>query len=283
MTALFIGVVSHEGSRFASSQGPGGVAARLAARLAEFGVATDVVVNTFDAHSEEELPVTPAMLQASLTAQLELDRRWAAFLGRTRGPHWWAMHATRWVRREWQRLQPPGLTTMHRLLNIELSHLDLLRHGLASGTPWVLVLEDDAGCTDIDDLALGLRSIMQATMPAAYVNVSKSFTTSELGIDHLLRPASCRWEGSIERTVSATTRPVTNTVCAILYNARFLADLLPTMQALPMEPVVPIDWKLNLALMRLFDDGRIASGDCWIVEPAPIVQLSMQPTAILPE
>ena len=72
---------------------------------------------------------------------------------------------------------------------------------------------------------------------------------------------------------------MTNTVCAILYRAAFVRDLLAAMDALPMEPVVPIDWKLNLALMRMFDDGRLVAGDCWQVEPGPIDQLSMRTEA----
>lgn len=277
--ALFVGVVSHLGSRFAISQGPEGLAGRLQEALPSVAVQ----VNTADLLDDAELPVTPAMVQSTLTAELHLDREWMAFLQRPRGLRWWATYGARWLRRAWLQVRPPGQGLVRRLLNIELSHLDLMRAGLVSGAPWVLVVEDDAVTSDISDLSTGLEGLMAAASKPAYVNVSQSFGTAELGIDHLLAPVpGVTWAGTAGRTVLQAERPVTNTVCAILYRADFLAQLVATMDALPMEPVVPIDWKLNLALMRMFDAGQIGAGDCWLVEPAPIMQMSMQPAGILP-
>jgi hypothetical protein len=53
--------------------------------------------------------------------------------------------------------------------------------------------------------------------------------------------------------------------------------------SMPTRPVIPIDWKLNSALMTLFDNGRPGQVVCLFVEPGPITQLSMQPPGILPE
>ncbi len=277
MTALFIGVVSHENSRFSSSQGPDGLAHQLARTLADRGVSTDVRVNTADLHDPTELPVTPAMVQASLTEQVRLDARWSAFLGVPRGARWWARRALRWARRGEQSLRPPDTRMVERLLNIELSHLDLLRHGLETGSDWILVLEDDAASMDVDDCADGLAGLLTCgPRTPAYVNVSQSFSNAELGIEHLLTSADAAWQGHQPRRILVASRPVTNTVCAILYRSAFAALLVQAMDALPMEPVVPIDWKLNLALMDLFDAGAISSGDCWLVDPAPIDQLSMR-------
>jgi hypothetical protein len=281
VTALFIGVVSHASSRFAVSQGPDGLAAQLVEPLGRRGIAATVLVNTDDAHDPAALPVTDAVVQASLTEQLHLDRRWAEYLQGARGPRWWAGHALRWARRVEQSIRRPGPRMVERLLNIELSHLAVLRAGIASGADWVLVLEDDAASTDVDDCADGLRGLMACGPPQpAYVNVSQSFTPRDLGIEHLLSPVPEEpWRGSVPRQVLAASRPVTNTVCAILYRGSFVVDLVDAMDALPMEPVVPIDWKLNLALMRMFDDGRLGAGDCWQVEPGPIDQLSMRTEA----
>ena len=111
----------------------------------------------------------------------------------------------------------------------------------------------------------------------AYVNVSHSFSADELGIRHLLYPVpGVHWQGAANRTVMAARLPVTNTVCAIAYRGGFLEPLLAAFDQLPMEPIVPIDWKLNLALMALRDSDVLGDGDCWQVEPAPIVQMSMQ-------
>lgn len=277
MTALAIGVVSHEGSRFSVSQGPDGLARLLEPPLARQGVRTEVRVNTMDLHDGGRDPVTDAMTQRSLTAQLHLERTWARFLRRPTGARWWLNHSLRWVRRGEQVLRSPGPGMTERLLNIELSHLDLMRWSCATGADWALILEDDAASADVDDCAAGLAAIMMASPGPAYVNVSQSFGAATLGIDHLLRPApGVTWAGTGARTVMASARPVTNTVCAVLYRVDFLHRLVEAMEGLPMEPVVPIDWKLNLALMDLFNVGDLGPGDCWLVDPGPIDQLSMR-------
>ena len=282
MTDLFIGVVSHEGSRFAVSQGPGGLAAVLAAQLRSLGQSVQVEVSTVDAYDPVQLPITRAMVRACLTAQVHLDRRWARYLGRARGPRWWATHGLRWVRRAEQLVRPPGPKLVERLLNIEMAHFALLRSGLAIGADWVLILEDDASSVDVVDCAAGLAWLMSSRADQrqpAYVNISQSFALDELGISDLLTVApDASWAGDAPRHILSSARPATNTVCAILYRGSFVRDLLAVTDALPMEPVVPIDWKLNLALMQMFSSGALGAGDCWFVDPAPIDQLSMRGT-----
>ena len=280
MTDLFIGVVSHEGSRFAVSQGPGGLAAVLAAQLRSLGQSVQVEVSTVDAYDPVQLPITRAMVRACLTAQVHLDRRWARYLGRARGPRWWATHGLRWVRRAEQLVRPPGPKLVERLLNIEMAHFALLRSGLAIGADWVLILEDDASSVDVVDCAAGLAWLMSSRADErqpAYVNISQSFALDELGIAQLLTVApGASWAGDAPRRILSSARPATNTVCAILYRGSFVRDLLAVTDALPMEPVVPIDWKLNLALIQMFSSGALGAGDCWFVDPAPIDQLSMR-------
>ena len=282
MTDLFIGVVSHEGSRFAVSQGPGGLAAVLAAQLRSLGQSVQVEVSTVDAYDPVQLPITRAMVRACLTAQVHLDRRWARYLGRARGPRWWATHGLRWVRRAEQLVRPPGPKLVERLLNIEMAHFALLRSGLATGADWVLILEDDASSVEVVDCAAGLAWLMSSRADErqpAYVNISQSFALDELGISDLLTVApDASWAGDAPRHILSSARPATNTVCAILYRGSFVRDLLAVTDALPMEPVVPIDWKLNLALMQMFSSGALGAGDCWFVDPAPIDQLSMRGT-----
>ena len=282
MTDLFIGVVSHEGSRFAVSQGPGGLAAVLAAQLRSLGQSVQVEVSTVDAYDPVQLPITRAMVRACLTAQVHLDRRWARYLGRARGPRWWATHGLRWVRRAEQLVQPPSPKLVERLLNIEMAHFALLRSGLATGADWVLILEDDASSVEVVDCAAGLAWLMSSRADQrqpAYVNISQSFALDELGISDLLTVApDASWAGDAPRHILSSARPATNTVCAILYRGSFVRDLLAVTDALPMEPVVPIDWKLNLALMQMFSSGALGAGDCWFVDPAPIDQLSMRGT-----
>lgn len=297
MTSLFIGLVSHAKSRFAVNQGPEGLTQTLAARLGVLGVTTSWRVNTEDAYDPTALPIDGSVAWSSVQEELRLEGKWRTFLeadlkaSRAQIVKAWIVgrvRASRALWRYWRPWQPAGLSDsdaqrlVRRLVNIEISHLTLMREGLASGAKWVLIIEDDASTLDLEDCAQGLLGLMNldsgfsGTSPA-YVNVSQSFTNAELGIEHLLTPvAGTSWAGSSPRALLAASRPVTNTVCAILYRATFLRDLLAQMDSLPMTPVVPIDWKLNIALMNMFEAGSLRNGDCWNVTPGPMDQLSMR-------
>jgi hypothetical protein len=278
--SLFIGVVSHEGSRFAISQGPEGLAHQLAAVMPN----VIVEVNVADLLEAGSPLVSPAGVQRSLTAEARVEQAWSRFLDRPRDLDWWRFSASRMARRVWQKLRPPSPQMLRRLLNIELSHLNLMRQGLASGAPWVLILEDDAFASKVSDLSSGLLGVIGAAESSGtvgYVNLSESFTARHLGIEHLLEPTAVTWTGSISRAIVSVRKPVTNTVCAILYSSTFLAKVVEAMESLSMDPVVPIDWKLNMALMALFEGGEAPAGTCWLVEPAPIAQMSMRSAEIL--
>ncbi len=222
-------------------------------------------------------PVTNKMTRASLTAQLQLQLRWSRFLKQPSRLSAWAKRRVHWLKTAGQIFRSPGPQATKRLLNIEMSHLELLRNGVLREADWILILEDDAFSQDVSDCASGFAAIMTSeSFKPKYVNVSQSFSATELGITHLLRIVEgSTWQGSATRTLLAADRPVTNTVCAILYRGDFAAKLLSAIGDLPLEPVVPIDWKLNLALMELFSTGELVPGDCWLVDPAPIVQMSM--------
>jgi len=166
---------------------------------------------------------------------------------------------------------------VERLLNIELAHQELLRQGLTSRAPWILILEDDAWSANIDDLADGLTDLLElAEVSVRFINLSESFDLSELGIKHLLGDSDYSWHGSTTRAVLSAQQPVTNTVCAIAYRSYFAEQLLSAYASMPMRPVVPIDWKLNQALMDMHSSGSLGVGSCWWVVPGPIDQLSMR-------
>ena len=272
MSDVFIGVVSHARSRFADAQGPEGLALRLAKALHDIGLGTSVQVNTANLLDESVLPITPELMRESPAEELRIERDWAHFLGQDRRPDWWLRHAMRWAKLSLSRARQPNPSAVRRLLNIELSHVDLMRRALDAGSSWALILEDDAGADDVIDLAAGLRGLLESADPPAFINLSTSFTIDQLRVAHLMEPAiGVEWLGATPRTVLRARRPVTNTVCAIAYRREFLGDLVPAMDALPMTPVAPIDWKLNRALMALARQ----SPECWWVEPGPVLQRSM--------
>ena len=277
--ALFIGVVSYTGSRFSDNQGPEGFAHALTRSLEAAGVAVETRINTENLHDPAKTPVTPALVQESLSAQLRLEDEWVRYL---RGDDASTLSdvgrsGLRWGLRQWRRLKSPGSVPVTRLINIELSHVDLLQAGVSSGAPWLLIVEDDAATTAPADCASGLSALLTETPGSVqFVNLSESFPLSQLGVQHLLSDSGSTWAGGIPRQIVSASRPVTNTVCAILYRRDFAMDLLKWFAAQPMTPVVPIDWKLNKSLMELNRSGRLGAGTCWLISPAPIQQLSMR-------
>ncbi len=65
---LFIGVVSHERTRFPASQGPTGLAARLSNALESIGVSSVVHIETSDLLDPSLIHLDETTVQASLSA-----------------------------------------------------------------------------------------------------------------------------------------------------------------------------------------------------------------------
>lgn len=290
MTDLFIGLVSHEGSRYSINQGPSGLAMSLRDSLTGLGVSVQVAVNTRNDWTPEFLNITPEIAFASVEASLNFEQTWYAYLVESAGTgrplsrlrksleFRARILKLRWRPRSRDFLNK-SITGVQRLLNIELSHVFLWQSGIESGARWILIIEDDGGCEDIADLAGGLAGLIENLdsphIGSRYVNISTSFSASQLGVTHLLESAPIAWAGSETRIIQTASKPVTNTVCAILYSAGLIAQLLSEFESAPVSPVIPIDFKLNAALMALYANGKIKAGDCLQVEPAPIVQMSM--------
>ena len=278
-SSIFIGVVSYPGSRFSFNQGEQGLAAQLGAALRERGCPAHVVVDTQNRWTEGGAELTSDQVQSALTAQAQLEDRWVNYLnaGRSRAARQVAASALRWARRGIRRIVEPDAQFLMRLLNIELAHRALLQQGIESGAPWVVILEDDAASSDVGELAGGLiRLLHECDATVQFVNLSQSFDSRELGVGHLMKSSGLQWAGTSLRSVLLADRPVTNTVCAIAYRAKFASRLLREFESLPLFPVVPIDWRLNQVLMTMFEQGDLGVGSCASIVPGPIDQLSMR-------
>jgi hypothetical protein len=294
--ALFLGLVTHPATRFPESAGERGLVTSLARELSAAGRTSQVLISDVDGYSSDLLVIDRDQIAGSIDAELAIEGRWRRYLD-PRIPAF-ALSAFMAVRRAYRRRRflpaagvealetSPGFRMVRRLVNIELAHMSLIRAAAASGCAWTLIVEDDASCDDIPALAVALEGFMDAYDAAPqplYVNVSRSFDQDKLRIGALLTEQGV-WgpspQGAIE--VLTAVKPVTNTVCAVLYRTSFLVDLLAVLETIPLSPVIPIDWKLNTALLHLHDQRLVGSGDCWLLEPAPIVQRSMQITADAP-
>jgi len=277
VTSLFVGVVSHEGSRFADSQGPEGLAEKLATELRAMDISVELRINTADLLDPTRHPVDEGTVKQSLRAQSQLEKEWITYLHPPRNlTARFRSSAGRYLKDLESGIRSAQVAKVTRLINIELSHLDLFAAGLASGSEWVLVLEDDAMAPNVGDCVAGIAGLTRATPTPGFVNLSQSFSLKELGIAHLLEPRGIPWEGDLDRRILVAQRPVTNTVCAVLYHSEFLRHMIQAMRRLPFYPVVPIDWRINQALMAMVEAGTAGSNTAWFVEPGPIDQMSMR-------
>ncbi len=279
LNSVFVGLVSHSKSSFLKSQDPEGLAAQLAESFASLGIRSHIQINTRDFFNEGSFPLTRTMARASVKEEIRLESKWSSFIGRNDRVRELKRIAGRYGRyvTSWRENSRPD--ELSRLLNIEYSHVDLYRRAVEVGADWAVILEDDATASDVDGLTRGLAGLFQSEIQAKFINLSASFPLASLGVRQLLTvDPTVQWEGSHARIVYQSSRPATNTVCAIAFRTDFLVQILSDFDSQstePSQPVVPIDWKLNASLMRLWEKGEIGPNECWFVEPAPIVQLSM--------
>ena len=268
---LFIGVVSYPGTRYPESSGPSG----LGRQLSEDIPGSVVVINSEDLWLPDSEPDSRDA-RASHQAELLAEWKWARFLGYSRSPRFITRLSARWLKFFLRPARNRSGRTVTRLMNIELSHLDLWRRALDSGATYCLVLEDDANCADVVDLASGIRGWIADHFQPAFVNLSASFIVDSLQATALLeRSNEVAWNGSVDREVLRAKKPITNTVCAVLYHREFLQTFVNAWMQVPESPVAPIDWKMNLVLRDMYSAGFFSRADAWWVEPAPIEQRSM--------
>jgi hypothetical protein len=283
--SIFLGLITHPRTRFSDASGSTGLLHQLSSALTERSCKTQIGIVDQDLIDPGDLDLSQGALRASINAEFSLESLWQTYLNpnihnQAKPLILRSRRLLQFIRlKAWGRSDAPaskrGRNRLIRLANIEAAHLAAMELSCASGCDWALVLEDDATSQDIPTLAEALISHLsdwERLEQPVYVNMSESFSLSSLGIDHLVARHSL-WDQTAE--VLSTSRPVTNTVCAILYRSSFLADLLTTLRDIPMQPIIPIDWKLNAALMQLVQEGSIGDGDCFTLEPAPIRQSSM--------
>lgn len=170
-----------------------------------------------------------------------------------------------------------GSRSLIRLANIELAHLAIMDEAISSEARWCVILEDDAQVNDpatfAAQLAGFIESVERARQDVSMMNLSESFTPQQLGITHMLQPLDSTF--TKDWSLFRSDRHVTNTVCAVLYRRDFLIDLRAQLAAIPLEPVIPIDFKINAAIMQ---SESTLPGETFVCSPAPIDQASGVPS-----
>lgn len=284
---LFVGLVTHENSRFGDAGKETGLLRRVEAGLTRQGLRVATILVDEDAWNPDVLPITIAEVRASIDAEIDSERRWREYvLGSRLSVLDQITLSLRRLRRRftltppWKariREQDDGFRLVRRLVNIELAHVKVLRAAVDSKARWVLVLEDDASTDSPERFSFELGDFLRRADrrgAPSMVNLSESFTSRELGIDHLL--SRNQGEDNFPWPGFSAKRPVTNTVCAVLYSRALLAPLVTALDGIPLSPVIPIDFKVNEAVMEIAHDQ--APGSCWVLSPAPLRQGSGVPT-----
>lgn len=281
MSDVFVGLVTHARSRFNADESASRQARELAAALAQRRLTTDVLISDRDDYSAEDFPLTRADLIRSASHVSRLEYRWRRFVAHGGGqPHRSAAaDAAFWLAMAAKRVGTADRGSAVRLLNIDLSHLRVMDAALADGAPWALVLEDDARATSVLDTADSLVEVLEAVAGTSveFVNLSESLPLAKLGVQGLLRGPAIEGGPS---WLQGTSLPITNTVCANLYSAAFLTRLVDGIRSEGLLPVVPIDWRLNEQMMRMWTSGALdASSGAW-VRPGIFRQGSMHDLAV---
>lgn len=281
---IFLGLVTHQRTNYPESSGPDGLVSAVSSALTRLSVSTRVEVHDADLHDEAVVPLTNREVISSIDAELDVEQRWRLHVDP--GQSHARLNSFMTTRRLYRRLRlappwhrsahatPQGSRMLRRLVNIELAHLNLMQAAEDCGSTWALIVEDDARIADPHGFAEALVSFIETHTSAdqpLYVNVSQSFA-DPLGISQHLHRIGAWDTATVEM---AADRALTNTVCAVLYRTTFLEALLTTLREIPVSPVLPIDWKLNEALLALTGRGTIGVGDCWFLTPGPIMQGSM--------
>ncbi len=285
MQEVFVGLVTHPRSRFDADGAATRQAGDLVAALADG--AAGLLISDRDDADPATYPLDRAELLRSARHQARLEHAWRRYLaaagGRpARGPVLDRLAAAAMELKrqaETGALLPggdgvAGRRAATRLLNIDLSHLRVLEAGVASGAPWVLVLEDDARATDVPSTAAALLEGVDAltATEVAFVSLSESIALERLGVDGLLDGPLVA--GGPDWLVRART-PITNTVCANLYRASFASALADGIRSRGLVPVAPIDWRVNEQVLAMVADGRLGPGSCAWAQPGLFLQGSM--------
>lgn len=283
---LFIGLVTHNSTTFPESASPEGLASKLCGVLRTHGRSCRVEVFDEDRWAPEVLSLGSDEIRNSMRAELAVEREWRDFHGggsfvSGHGLTFKLRQLSRWSRfhglRSGSRAREQGRAMLRRLVNIEIAHLTLMNRGLESQADWVLILEDDASA-DVGAAARMLEGLIAergSERQPLFVNMSRSFNERELGVQSSLLPPIALTGG--EFTFVPSVKPMTNTVCAVLYRRSFLVELCGELDRISVDPVLPIDWKLNAALMAMHSRNFFQPGDTWTCVDSPIVQGSMHP------
>ena len=151
-----------------------------------------------------------------------------------------------------------------RQSNISAGHAQLMQNAIWRGDKYLLILEDDFHLSNLTSLKSQLNFVLEVlenNSNLKLINLSESFTNEELGHYGFVQN-NFTSPNHPELIVSSLPHPVTNTVCATIYRTEFLLLLARELRMMDDISLIPIDHKINIALMKLIKRESL-NVDCY--------------------
>ena len=272
---ILIGLVTHGKSRFNQHGAATQQLGELRKELIERGFRVTTVISDRNEFTDNGGKLRLRDQISAAYYQTRLESEWKRYVG------WFS--GSSGMPNPWNYLRELGMflkrsfnytrnrSILDRLMNIDLSHLNLMRHGLDSD--WVVILEDDALASSIPVAARSIGETIHRldARDRVFVNLSESFAATPLGVDHIISHASQIDCDILPSKLLRMPLPITNTVCANLYSRGFTSLFRDSLERSNPLPSYPIDWRLNKMLMEEAHD----SISCYWVRPGVFAQGSM--------
>lgn len=133
--------------------------------------------------------------------------------------------------------------------NISEAHINQFSNSLVSNLTYSLILEDDFIVNKTYRLSETLSKIvkfMDKSPDVKVLSISESFSPKLLGFSKVSTYIPFE-----KLDFYKLSTPVTNTVSAMTYKTDFLNQLIPILKSYRKYKIIPIDHKLNMALVEL--------------------------------
>jgi hypothetical protein len=171
-----------------------------------------------------------------------------------------------------------------RFQNIMLSMVYLFETFQNSDSEFALIFEDDAEFVDYKKQAEQvyemLRMVSKISGGNILMNISESYSPTELGIENLMQDYTNTNEylKSSRSKIYSLTKPAANTTAAIICDQQFVRRILIFYNKILLNSRVgykfmPLDWTFNRFMIETFKHEKFY---CYTVYPGLIPQLSLK-------
>ena len=275
---IFIGLVTYPQSRFNSEGQASQRIIELANAMQQLGINVGTLISDRNDFPSSGKVIGVIDRVRSAWKQVLIEKAWEEYvreLGGSNSPsrkHGVPFFSGMFVKRAIS--YSSNSSSLARLANIDLSHLRLLKEGVASGADWVLIIEDDARFGDIATTAGILRTIielLEGHSSRVFINLSESIDTTELKVDGIVSGGDSVLTLANESELLGISPAISNTVCANMYSQHFAREFASAIEVQGILPSIPIDWRLNQLIM----ETKATPVECFWIKPGLFLQGSM--------